>query len=171
MLKVDTKALQAQLAKLKIEVTKKLERMVRTFTYETVGQLIDNTPLGDSNVHAEWYNKRTKDRRWQSYGLQPEEGFAQGSWQVLTSSSYVTVPKVERYGPGSGDEARNAASGNLMSYKLGNLVIIGNKGPYIMDLNRGYSNQAPDGIVKPSMTIIRTVYSQQLKQYYDKGAV
>lgn len=171
MLSVNTKSLEAQLAKLQIEVTKKLERMVKTFTYETVGQLIDNTPLGDSSINSEWYEKRLKDKSWQSYGLRPEEGFAQGSWQVLTPNSYVTVPKVERYGQTSGDEARSVASGNLMSYKLGNIVIIGNKGPYIMNLDRGYSDQAPDGIVKPSMTIIKSVYSQQLKQYYDQGAV
>ena len=172
MLKVDASKLIAQLQKLEKEITGKLEVMVRTFTYETIGTLIDHTPLGDSAKNADWYALRGK-RGWESYGLQQQEGFAQGSWQALTSKSYVTVPKVERYGASSGEEARAAALSNLASYQLGNILIIGNKGPYIKKLEDGYSEQAPKGvgIVRPSLMIVQSVYSQQLKVYYDKGLI
>lgn len=172
MLKIDSSALQKQLLKLKSQVEMKLEGMVREFSYNVADQAITNTPLGDSDKNWEWYLKRIEDKKWQSYGLLPDEGFAQGSWQVVTSKSSVSLNQVDNYGKNSDQAALSSVKSNMTSYQLGNIVIIGNKGPYIMNLENNYSDQTNgQGIMKPTLQIIQAVYSTQLKVYYDRGMV
>lgn len=171
MIKLETSKLIAQLELLKKQIEVKLENMVREFSYHITEQAVMNTPLGDSTTNWDWYLKRIEDKGWQSYGLLPEEGFAQGSWQVITSRGAVSLKLVENYGNNSWQAALSTAKSSLAGYKLGNQVIIGNKGPYIRNLENGYSDQAPDGIVKPTLQMVQAVFATELKVYYDKGMI
>lgn len=159
MISIDISKLVQELKDYKTEVQRRLENMVRGFSYEVAMVAIDNTPLGDSDKFFKLYK-----RREQMYGLSPEEGLAQGGWQVSLDG---TLDFQQIYGRDSGDTAGAAAKIHLMNYKLGEEVIIGNKGPYINMLENGHSTtQAPDGIMQPTINNIMSVYMVNLPKYY-----
>ncbi len=148
----------ASLRKAKEEIDRKLENMVRQFAYHVTLTAIENTPLGDSITYYKYYQRRQK-----ATGLQPVEGFAQGSWQVNTDGSFSIQ---ETY---SGAEAGVLAKSNLSSYKLGQSVYIGNMGYYIQVLENGYSDQAPMGIMQPTSNQIVGVLQADLVRFYQEG--
>lgn len=155
-IKADTTALEMSLMKAAGSIALKLKGMVQGFSYEFTLKAIENTPLGDSDTYADLYRLRQ-----QRYGLEPVEGFAQGSWQVDFDKQLTAQ---ELY---SGSAAGSAAKINLMNYNLGQTVYIGNTGPYIRALENGYSDQAPDGMMKPTLEQVQAAYKIELKRYYD----
>ena len=58
----------------------------------------------------------------------------------------------------------------MMNYKLGQQVLIGNRGPYISLLETNYSNQtAGQGIMQPTIDSIMAVHRTDLLRYYKQG--
>lgn len=152
-------ALQKSLEEAKKEINKKLEGMVKKFSYWVTVSATNYTPLGDSNKFADLYKLREKN-----YGLKPEEGFARGSWQISLDG---TLDTQELYGIGSANAAIDVAIINLMNYSLGETVLIGNTGPYVQKLEDNYSKQTNgQGIVQPTMEMITRVYQLDLDSYY-----
>jgi hypothetical protein len=159
MIKCDTSKLEQQLKKFHEEATKKLEGMVRKFSYWVTVSATNYTPLGDSQRFADLYALRE-----QRYGLQPVEGFARGSWQVSLDG---TLDQQELYGVNSNYMAVDAALINLMNYNLGETVTIGNSGPYIMKLENNYSKKTQgNGIMAPTINDITNIYKLDLDSYY-----
>lgn len=154
-IKADTNALEMSLMKAAGMIALRMKQMVTGFSYEFTLTAIQNTPLGDADMYSELYKIRQL-----KYGLEPTEGFAQGSWQVDYDTSFVPQ---ELY---SGADAGAAAKINLMNYNLGQKVYIANKGPYIVALENGYSDQASDGIMKPTMEQVLSSYKIDLKRHY-----
>lgn len=159
-IKADTTALEMSLMKAAGAIALKLKAMVKGFSYEFTLSAIENTPLGDSDTYANLYKLRE-----QRYGLAPVEGFAQGSWQIDFDSDLMPQ---ELY---SGSAAGSAAKISLMNYSLGDTVYIGNVGPYIRSLENGYSDQAPEGIMKPTLDQVLSAYKIDLKRYYSTASV
>lgn len=159
MITVDiTKVLQ-ELKKYKEEVERKLKHMVVGFSYIISQEAIKSTPLGDANLYESWYL-----RREELIGLQPIEGFAQGSWQVNTSGQFDIQ---ETY---SGSEALSLIRGSISNYRLGQTVYIGNTGYYIQQLENNYSGQTKGmGIMKPTIAAITSTYQVDLKRLFDEG--
>lgn len=155
MIKADTTALEMSLMKAAGLIALRLKQMVKGFAYEFTLTAISNTPLGDSKTYEALYKQREI-----KYGLNPIEGFAQGSWQIDYDSKILPQ---EVY---SGKEAAFGAETNLMNYKLGQRVYIANTGPYIIELENGYSDQAPNGIMKPTIDQVLSSYRIDLKRYY-----
>lgn len=143
------------------ETTRKFENMVRGFSYIISETAIENTPLGDANAYFSMYQSRE-----QRLGLQAKEGFARGSWQVSSTGQFSVQ---EFYSFSSGDQALSLIKTNLNNYKLGDTVYIGNKGYYIEVLENGYSQQAPLGIMKPTIESIVQTYKVDLKRLFDQG--
>lgn len=159
MIKCDTSKLEEQLKKFHETSVKKLEGMVRKFAYWVTVSATNYTPLGDSQRFADLYALRQE-----RYNLKPEEGFAKGSWQISLDG---TLNIQELYGPRSGSNAVDAAIINLMNYNLGESVIIGNTGPYIMKLENNYSPKTfGNGIMAPTLRDITSIYSLDLDSYY-----
>ena len=155
VIKADTTDLENSLMKAAGQIALRLKSMVVGFSYEFILVAIDKTPLGDSDQYADLYKARQI-----RYGLLPVEGFAQGSWQIDYDSNILPQ---EVY---SGSEAAFGAKTNLMNYNLGQKVYIANKGPYIVDLENGYSGQAEAGITKPTIDHVMSSYKIDLKRYY-----
>lgn len=156
----------ASLRKAKEEIDRRLENMVKKFAYHVVLVAVENTPYGDLNKYFDYYQKRITDSSWQSYGLEAQPGFAQGSWQANTSGSFAFQ---ENYGAGAGDVAARGVMSSLVTYKLGKTVYIGNTGPYIQSLENGGSPQAPMGIMQPTVDQIINVLQADLVRFYREG--
>jgi len=83
MLSLDASNTLSDLQKYFEEVTRKLEHMVRGFSYIISQHAIANTPLGDSERYFKLYQSRQI-----RFGLEPQEGFARGSWQVNSTGKF-----------------------------------------------------------------------------------
>jgi len=70
---LDTSALLKQLTDIHTEAIRKMEFMVREFSYKLTMRAVLNTPLGDSDKYASYYRAREY--------LPQEEGLARGNWQ------------------------------------------------------------------------------------------
>lgn len=164
-IKADTTALEMSLMKAAGTIALRMKQMVAGFSYEFTLTTIQNTPLGDAspepNGHLSRYIKRYNET-----GLSPIEGFARGSWQIDFDGNIQMQKPL--YGPNSGQVAGAAAKISLMNYNLGQRVYIANIGPYIVELENGYSGQAPEGITKPTLTQVMDSYKIDLKRHYSK---
>jgi hypothetical protein len=152
MISADVSKTLESLKKAHAEIVRRMENMVRGFAYEFAMTAISNTPLGDDIKYESLYKARTY--------LQPEAGFAQGSWQVSYTGS---LQMQDVY---SGSEALSIVKSKMQSYKLGQSFTIGNTGPYINMLENGYSDQAPTGIVRPTVDQVMNAYKINLLRYY-----
>ena len=164
MITVDiTKVLQ-ELQQYKEEVDRKLKYMVVQFSYLISSEAIRNTPLGNAAPKEQGGNLPWYLRREDITGLQPIEGFAQGSWQVNTSGQFNVQ---EIY---SGGEALSLIRGSISNYQLGQTVYIGNSAYYFRALENNYSEQTQGlGIVKPTIDAIISTYQVDLKRLFDEG--
>lgn len=158
------------LKKLEEEVTKKLEGMVQTFVYQIAWQAIENTPFGNAALNARYYQSRER-LKW----FMPIEGSAKGGWTVtMETPSRVLVPL--RADSENALNTKRDAESDAKTYKLGQTVYVMNSVPYVANagftspkfgsLEGGYSQQAPQGIMQPTMDSIMGVYQLQLNEYY-----
>lgn len=162
MVTVDAKDLIKDLQQFYLDVVRRMESMVSGFAYEISLTAIGNTPLGDAETYIKLYQRRER-----TYGLQPVEGLARGGWQVSLDGS---LDFQELYGAGSGNTAASAVKIGMMNYKLGDTVIVGNKGPYIRLLEDDYSLQTNNaGIMQPTLDSIMAVHRTDLLRYYKQG--
>lgn len=155
----DTSKLEQDLKKFHEEAVRKMEGMVRKFSHIVAWTAIDNTPLGDSVRWEPLYLLRQKN-----IGLEPIEGFAKGSWRVSTDG---TLEMQTLYGQDSDEMAASLIQSDLMTYKLGETVMISNFGPYILELEKNfdrYNKQQP--IIAPTMDSIYKTYQLSLDDYY-----
>ena len=143
-------------------VQRKLNNVVRGFAYKITQEAINHTPLGDASAFMQRYIERQE-----AIGLNPQEGFARGSWQVTNSSAF-TVQTI--YGINSGTQALSAVQSKLSGLTFRDNIFIGNRGYYIGFLENNYSPQTNNmGIMKPTMQAIMQVYQISIKELYDKG--
>ena len=164
MITVDITKVLEELQKYKEEVDRKLKYMVVQFSYLISSEAIRNTPLGNAAPKEQGGNLPWYLRREDITGLQPIEGFAQGSWQVNTSGQFNVQ---EIY---SGGEALSLIRGSISNYQLGQTVYIGNSAYYFRALENNYSEQTQGlGIVKPTIDAITSTYQVDLKRLFDEG--
>lgn len=171
MITADTADLDASLQKFIETAERKLKNVAKGFAYEFSVFAVGNTPLGEEqdgpdSTYFNLYQFRTTRKDWQSYGLEPKEGFARGAWQVSFDGS---LEAQSNYGQTSGSTALVSIDSTLNRYKLGQTITIGNYGPYIRDLNNGYSEKAPEGISKPTIDQVLQAYLINVKKYYEAG--
>lgn len=162
MIKCDTSKLEAHLKKFHEEAIRKMQGMVRIFSYMVAVTAIENTPLGNSIKYLDYYLSREKQ-----LNLQPIEGFARGSWRVSMDG---TLEMQELYGQDSDEMASSLIKSDLEQYKLGETVIISNLGPYIAKLENYYENynkQAP--IMQPTIDSVMRTYQLNLDDYYKRS--
>lgn len=172
MITCDTSKLQADLKKFKEEATRKLEGMVEIFTYNITVEAIDNTPIGSLNESTEWMYNLLSRRRV----LPPEPGSAKGGWTIsMNGPTRIIFP--ERADDSNAYNIKSNADTDSSAYKLGDVVYIMNSVRYVATegwtlpkfgaLENGYSSQAPNGIMGPTLDTVMSVYSLDLKKYYE----
>lgn len=168
----DTSKLEESLKKFHEEAVRKMEGMVSTFSYWITWEAIENTPMGTVTESNEWlYNLPSRLRV-----LPPEAGSAKGGWTI----SYNGPTKIifpERASDENALNIKNNAEIDSTKYKLGNDVYIMNSVRYVASegwtlpkfgsLEGGYSSQAPDGIMEPTLHAIYGIYRAELKSYYE----
>lgn len=159
MITADTSKLEKQLAEYKLQVERKLKHMVTSFAHRIADYAISKTPIGDSVKYAGFYQARTD--------LPQVEGLAQGNWQ-FSHSPNGNLQLIA--GQGSGGAALDILETKAASYKLGDTFYILNPTPYIGMLENNYSRQTGfDGISEPTIALVMSTYSIDLKHYYDQG--
>lgn len=162
MIKVDVSKVLEELKSYRQDTARRLENMVKGFSYIISKTAIENTPLGNSKQYADSYRYRAERT-----GLAPEEGFARGSWQVNTTGQFSMQAL---YGATSGTEALTLVKSDIASYKLGQTVYVGNKGFYIRLLENNYSQQTNElGIMKPTLDSIMRTYQVDLVRLFKEG--
>jgi hypothetical protein len=149
----------ASIKKLEEEVTRKLEGMVEIFVYN--GNAVQNARYYNSPARLKWF--------------MPIEGSAKGGWTVtMETPSRVLVPL--RADSENAINTKEDAERDSKAYKLGETVYIMNSVPYVAtagftspsfgSLEGGYSAQAPQGIMGPTVDSILNVYQLKLNEYY-----
>lgn len=141
---------------------RKLNHVVREFSYIITEEAIAKTPLGNAEEFMDRYIARQ-----QAIGINPQEGYARGSWQVQPSQSF-TLQTI--YGANSGVQALSVVKSQLSGITFKDDIYIGNRGYYIGLLQDNYSSQTEHlGIMKPTLEAVMQVYKISIKSIYDKG--
>lgn len=159
MITVDVSKVLEELKAYHQDTIRRLENMVKGFSYIISQTAIENTPLGNAEKYFALYQSRQGRT-----GLEPTEGFARGSWQVNTSGEFSMQTL---YGANSGSEALSLIKSDLANYKLGESVFVGNKGFYIKALENNYSSQTNNlGIMQPTLESIMQTYQVDLVRLF-----
>ena len=160
MVSADVSKVLEELKAYHADTIRRMENMVRGFSYIISKTAIENTPIGDAKEYFDLYQRRLTD----GSGLKPEAGWARGSWQVNETGQF-SIQQVY-----SGGEALNLIKADLGSYKLGDTVFVGNKGFYIKLLENNYSSQTNElGIMQPTLDSIMQTYKVDLPRLYNEG--
>ncbi len=168
----DTSKLEQSLKKFHDEAVRKLEGMVQIFSYWVTWEAIENTPIGNITESNEWmYNLPSRLRV-----LPAEVGSAKGGWTIsFNGPTRIIFP--ERATDENAENIKNNADVDSSKYKLGDTVYIMNSVRYVASegwtlpkfgsLEGGYSSQAPNGIMEPTLHAIYGIYRSDLKSYYE----
>ena len=160
MISADVSKVLEELKAYHADTVRRLENMVRGFSYIISKTAIENTPLGDAEEYFDLYQRRLTD----GSGLKPEAGWAKGSWQVNETGQF-SIQQVYSAG-----EALNLIKADLGSYKLGDALYIGNTGYYIRLLENNSSKQTNKlGIMQPTLDSIMQTYKVDLPRLYKEG--
>jgi hypothetical protein len=157
---VNSADLVKQLRDLKSQVERKMVNMVVGFAYNVALSASDNTPLGVEGRYDNLYELRRLN-----YGIEATPGFHMGAWRYTESGSLSFDPNI--YAP-------EEAVGRVMqdaraSYKIGDVFYIGAKGPAYQELENGSSGKAPDGIMRPAIQQLMSIYLTDLQSFYRSG--
>ena len=146
-------------------VERKLNHVARGFSYQIAQTAMNHTPLGDARQSKDMMAQYL--RRQNTTGLNPQEGFARGSWQVKKNTNFTIQ---EFYGVSSGSQALTVVSTELESMTIKDDFYIGNRGYYIKALEGNWSKQTNGlGIKKPTLDTVLAAYSISIKQLYNEG--
>ena len=162
------------------EIERKLIEMVAHFAYKVTEVASNNTPIGDQasidigmtgkepfKTYYDYYSAR-KDK----YNIALQVGFHRGAWQYSESEDFKGLfsPDINNasYNP---DIVYNKISD---SYKLGDTFYIGAIGPGFAALDGTYgatpsSQQAPNGIIAPSISDIMVIYNSDIKGMFERA--
>lgn len=160
MLSVDASGLADSLKKAELEIQRKLVGMVNKFARDFVEGAVSNTPIGDSQKFASYYQARTT--------LPQVEGLSRGNWQIKHTSDFQTLLIA---GPSSGEVSADQSELYMQAnYKLGDTFYVGNATPYIQALENNSSIQTNgEGIAGPTIDLVTRVYQQRLDDYYKQS--
>ena len=160
MISADVSKVLEELKAYHQDTIRRMENMVRGFSYIISKTAIENTPIGDAKEYFDLYQRRLTD----GSGLKPEAGWARGSWQVNETGQF-SIQQVY-----SGGEALNLIKADLGSYKLGDTLYIGNTGYYIRLLENNSSKQTNKlGIMRPTLDSIMQTYKVDLPRLFREG--
>ena len=157
------------------EVGRRLKEMVAMFAFRATEAIQENIPIGDAaSLDTNTTYANLYARRYKAYSIPEEVGYHRGALHYSESDKFNFSPTiVDAY------DAANAVYDDALSqYQIGDTFYIGAAGPMSSDnrtkgeggydlLDRGSSDQAPEGIKTPSERSIISIYSNDLKSFYD----
>lgn len=137
----------------------RLEGMTVRFAEEVAASAARNTPIGDAQQYPALYRLRQN-----KFGIPAIEGFHRGAWVYSKSAIPGFSPSINTITEMQNDVFAEADA----AYKLGDTFYITANGPAYVQLEQGLSDQAPDGIMKPTLEVIKTAVESNLKYHYDE---
>lgn len=157
---VNTSDLLKQLRDIKTEVERKMKNMVTGFAYNVVLSASDNTPLGEEGRYDNLYDLRAKN-----FGIEATPGFHMGAWRYSESGNLAFDTNI--YSP---EEATSRVMQDAKAnYNVGDTFYVGAIGPAYQDLENGSSGKAPNGIMKPALDQLMSIYQADLQAFYRRG--
>jgi hypothetical protein len=162
MVTFESEDFQKQLHDIAKRFREKLEKGTEDFIYRTADILIQSTPYGDDKVYQSLYLKREKET-----GLAPFAGFSKGSWIMSFGAPALVGAIVPDNKSGGKSQARNHAIAH--EFQLGDIVYITNSVPYIEKLEKGSSQQAPEGIMEMSLGKLERLYGLNVARILTGG--
>jgi hypothetical protein len=140
------------------------------------GEAIENTPFGNITEYAVLYNNFIRLKT-----LPAEAGSAKGGWTIsFNGPTKIIFP--ERATDENALNIKNNADLDSQKYRLGDDVYIMNSVRYVASdgwpydtykngapvrsLESGASQQAPYGIMEPTLNAIYGIYASSLNEYY-----
>lgn len=173
----DTSKLEESLKKFHEEAVRKMEGMVEIFSYKVTFEAIENTPFGDAQEYAALYNNPAR----MSVLKNANAGMAKGGWVIEMNKPYTSNWFMQA-DTENAENVKWAANQRSMNYSLGDTVYITNNVPYVSSdgwpyetyksgapvrsLESGASDQAPYGIMEPTLHAIYGIYRSELNEYY-----
>ena len=151
MIKIHADELHTQLKAFSEKFRSTLEKGVERFAYKTADIFIQSTPYGNVDKYFDLYVKR-QDK----YGFDIRPGLSKGSW-LLSTGQPVFIEEVA-YDNRSGGKSQARAYSSSQEYMLGETIYLTNSVPYIEKLEKGSSQQAPEGIMELSLSKLQRLY-------------
>lgn len=162
---------------IKARIAQRLAQMATTFAYQVTVAAIDKTPYGSLTNPDGTFNTLYSNPARISFFGSDVPGIAKAGWQLKVGTIAYGGRKPMPARSAQATEIKQDAGNELRPYKLGEAIYISNKVPYVVkdyvfankipsSLEGGYSLQAPDGIMKPTTQMIKTIYALNLAKYY-----
>lgn len=163
--------------KIKERINQRLIQMATTFAYQVTVSAIDDTPFGTKINPDGTINMLYENPARIAFFGSDVPGVSKAGWQLRVGAIAYGGRKPMPAKSQQATEIKQDAGNDLRPYQLGQTIFISNKVPYVVQdnffasrvpssLEGGYSNQAPDGIMKPTLQMISTVYALNLAKYY-----
>jgi len=147
-------------------IERRLKQMMAGFAAEVASKASANTPIGnaeDAQNETTKYGMLYKNRE-KNYKIDADVGFHKGAF-VYSESMLGTEdfnPNIVPVGLMLADIENMAES----QYQIGDDFYIGAVGPGYAALESGSSDQAPDGISKPTISDIQNANASDLQRLY-----
>lgn len=152
--------------------------MVEIFTYKIAFEAVENTPFGDDVNYAALYNNPAR----LAIAKNAKAGLAKGGWTIEMNKPYQAWWFMQADNENA-ENVKWALDARSTNYRIGDTVYITNNVPYVSSdgwpydtykngspvrsLESGASQQAPYGIMEPTLHAIMGIYQSDLKSYYE----
>lgn len=165
MIKFDVADFQSQLNRYTEAVKERLNKIVYQTVIDNLAySAIEKTPFGNLKNN---YNKYME--RFDLTGLDPEPGYAKGSW-LLEVEGYSGSPYAMRVSDSRGTQSKALAKNEfLRDFELGDSIYLSNNLFYIGLLNDGFSDKAPEGMVKPTVDQVMDFYATNAAGLFNRS--
>lgn len=163
----DTDTVLKELEAYHKDTIRRSKNMLSQFAYKVTWAASENTPVGDAERIAlgpdtsyyEFYKDRNE--QWQ---IPIEPGFHSGAWKFSRTNTFQLDPSIYTQEQAAGQVMQDVKAEYAPNRRI---FYIGAIGPGYKELDNGSSPQSyPDGIMKPTLKLIETVYSLELSKYY-----
>lgn len=119
----------------------RLDKALQATAVETIGRMIDRTPVDTGAAKYHWFVRPL-----------PDEGFDKA-----------------RVDP-SGQQPKQRAKGDVKLFRIGMMVWLVNSAPYMTYLEQGSSKQAPAGVVNITLAEVDFIWRRQIDASYGHAA-
>jgi hypothetical protein len=144
------------------EIERKIKAMVSGFASDVAFSASEHTPVASPRV-IENYMNSYKARRDQ-YGVEIAPGYHAGAWKYA-EGAITFDPNIYVEEQVQADALKDSRN----QYRIGDTFKIGAIGFAYEALNKGHSQQAPDGIIKPTEQAIKASFASDVKLHFDRG--
>ena len=161
----NVKEVIADLKKIAEDNRERLTYMVITAASDIASIASDETPIAP----VDWENRAwyvdTYAKRLEQHQIEKKPGFHKGAWVYSPYPSFDLEREIQPFENVGGQVTADMN----YAYNLGDGFYIGAKGPGFAGIESGYSPNAPQGVMQPTVDQIVELYKVNLAMYYKRG--